>query len=180
MQEPYFQKYLRLVDPVVPTLDQLVSQQERFIRWAKCVDAGCTTILHKPYTWTLREVLKHLSDCERVFAFRALWIARGESEALASFDENRFLENSGALNSDWEVLVDEFRSVRHASLTLFGNLPDEAWTRCGMAAGHPVDVAMLCGMVFGHLEHHFSILKVRVGDVDPSSSSEFRANENLL
>ncbi|MFN6398561.1 MAG: DinB family protein [Planctomycetota bacterium] len=163
MQEPYFQKYLRLVDPLVPTRDQLVSQQERFIRWAKCLDADCTTILHNPYTWTLREVLKHLSDCERVFTFRALWIARGESEALASFDENRFLKNSGVMNSGWEMLLDEFYSVRLASVTLFGNLPDEAWTRRGMAGGYPVDVNMLCGMVYGHLEHHFSILKDRVG-----------------
>jgi hypothetical protein len=98
-----------------------------------------------------------------VFTFRALWIARGESEALASFDENRFLKNSGVMNSGWEMLLDEFYSVRLASVTLFGNLPDEAWTRRGMAGGYPVDVNMLCGMVYGHLEHHFSILKDRVG-----------------
>ena len=161
MQEPYFQKYLRLVDPLVPTRDQLVSQQERFIRWAKCLDADCTTILHKPYTWTLSEVLKHLSDCERVFAYRALWLARGSGGELPSFDEMAFAANAAAKEISWQKLTEEFLAVRSASIWLFENLPSRGWLGSGRAAGFDVDVRMLCAMICGHFDHHFDILQQR-------------------
>ncbi|MEK0426169.1 MAG: hypothetical protein RJB11_2260, partial [Planctomycetota bacterium] len=81
MVEPYFEKYLRRVDPSVDPMEQLVSQSEAFVNWASSVDSAQTLVLHDPYTWSLREVLKHICDCERVFAFRALWIARGGNDS---------------------------------------------------------------------------------------------------
>lgn len=162
MQEPYFQKYLRLVDPRVSVREQLILQRDRLDDWASKVDSKATVVMHGPYTWTLKEVLKHLSDCERVFAFRALWIARGETESLDSFDEKRFLENSGLDGVCWDDLVEEFFGVRNATLSLLRGMPEVAWGRQGVAAGYEVDVKMLFGMIFGHVEHHFSIMRSRV------------------
>jgi len=162
MVEPYFEKYLRRVDPSVDPMEQLVSQSEAFMNWASSIDSAQTLVLHDPYTWTLREVLKHISDCERVFAFRALWIARGGNDSLPSFDEHVFLANSSANEASWLDLIEEFSSVRSASLTLFKNLPEPLWHRRGMAAGFELDVRMLHGMIVGHLDHHQSIMRKRL------------------
>ena len=162
MHEPYFEKYLRRVVPVEDPIEQLASQGEGFLAWAKSISTSETKLTHPPYTWTLGEVLKHLSDCERVFAFRALWLARGSKEPLPSFDENLFLENSAARTTPWEDLIAEYESVRLASITLFKSLPSDAWTNRRTAAGFDVDVNMLYGMIYGHLDHHFSIMKKRV------------------
>jgi hypothetical protein len=162
MVEPYFEKYLRRVDPLVDPIEQLVSQAETFVNWARSVHAAQTDILHQPYTWTFREVLQHISDCERVFAFRALWIARGAQDSLPSFDEHVFLANSSAHQSTWLELIEDFTSVRSASLTLFKHLPESAWLCRGKAAGFELDVRMLQGMIIGHLDHHLSIMQKRL------------------
>ncbi|MEI6524940.1 MAG: DinB family protein [Planctomycetota bacterium] len=162
MAEPYFEKYLRRVDPLADPIEQLDSQARALVDWARSVNTAETDILHPPYTWTLREVLKHISDCERVFAFRALWIARGGNDPLPSFDEHVFLANSSANGTPWMELTEEFKSVRSASLTLFKNLPELSWRNRGRVAGFELDVEMLCGMIYGHLDHHLNIMNKRL------------------
>lgn len=160
--EPYFQKYLNRVVAGAEPVDQLRSQAGNLVHWAERVEPAATTVVHAPYTWTVRQVLQHIIDTERVFAFRALWFAHGANEPLPSFDEHAFSRHSHANEIDWMKLVDEFQSVRSASVSLFGNLPPDAWKRAGIAAGYKMDVTMLCGMIFGHLDHHFEILRSRL------------------
>jgi len=162
MTEPYFEKYLRRVDPLADPIEQLYTQGQSFADWLSSVNSVETDVLHPPYTWTFREVLKHICDCERVFAFRALWLARGSQDALPSFDEHLFLTKSSAKETPWLDLIDEFASVRSASLTLFKNLPDESWYNRGLAAGFEMDVTMLHGMIYGHLDHHLDIMNKRL------------------
>ncbi|MFM7516638.1 MAG: DinB family protein [Pirellula sp.] len=162
MEEPYFEKYLRRFDSLADPVEQLWSQGQDFVDWARSVDSDQTSIIHQPYTWTFREVLKHISDSERVFAFRALWIARGSKEALPSFDEHAFLANSSANETPWLELTEEFLSVRQATLSLFRNLPERSWHNRGLAAGFELDIKMLCGMIYGHLDHHINIMKKRL------------------
>ncbi|XZE42692.1 DinB family protein [Pirellulaceae bacterium SH467] len=161
-EEPYFQKYLNRVVVGAEPVEQLRSQGTGFVRWAERVESASTTVLHTPYTWTVRQVLHHITDTERVFAFRTLWFARGASEPLPSFDEHEFVRRSHANEIDWPQLVDEFQTVRAASVSLFANLSPEDWKRSGRAAGYEMDVSMLCGMIFGHLDHHFEILQRRI------------------
>ncbi len=119
--------------------------------------------LHRyaPGKWSIRELLHHVNDCERVFAFRALWFARGFDSALPGFDENA---GAVAAQSDlfpWADRVEEFTTVRRATLSLLRNLPDGAWTRQGIANGNPFSVRALAFIVAGHVEHHLAILRER-------------------
>lgn len=162
MNEPYFQKYLRRAAGHSDPIAELRMQYLEFQSWAESVPFESTTITHPPYTWTFTEVLSHIIDTERVFSFRAFWLARGSSEPLPSFNEHEFARNACARDVGWLKLLEEFKTVRASSLSLFENLPSQAWKRSGTAAGYHMDVTMLCGMIFGHVDHHFEILRSRL------------------
>jgi hypothetical protein len=119
--------------------------------------------LHRydPDKWSIREVLGHVNDAERLFAFRAFWFARGFTEPLPSFDQNVAVPVSAAHARPWSSHVEEFRAIRAATLTLFRSLPSDAWTRRGVASGYPFTVRALAYIVAGHVAHHVKILKER-------------------
>jgi len=161
MEEPYFAKYLRRIEGTADLVALLRQQSGRFLTWAVEVSSEEALIVHPPYRWTFGEVLNHLSDCERVFAYRALWLARGGGGELPSFDEMAFAASSRAKEISWQKLTEEFLAVRSASICLFENLPSRAWLGSGRAAGFELDVRMLCAMIGGHFDHHFDILQQR-------------------
>jgi hypothetical protein len=121
--------------------------------------------LHRyaPGKWTLRQVLSHITDTERVFTFRALWFARGFDTPLASFDQDVAIASAGADGRAWASHVEEFRAVRQASLALFDSLDDAAWRRRGVASGKPVSVRGLAFITAGHVFHHARIMRERYG-----------------
>jgi hypothetical protein len=117
--------------------------------------------LHRyaPDKWTLREALNHVNDAERVFAYRALWFARGYTDELPSFDPNVAAVSSLANNVAWPQHIVEFRAIRAATLTLFKNLPDEAWMLSGVASGNRFTVRALAWIIAGHDAHHQRIAR---------------------
>ena len=117
--------------------------------------------LHRyaPGKWSIREVLRHLNDGERLFVFRAFWFARGFDSPLPSFDQNVAVATSGADERSWPSHVQEFRSVREATLTFFDSLPKDAWTRRGIASDNPFSVRALAYITAGHVAHHVRILR---------------------
>jgi hypothetical protein len=119
--------------------------------------------LHRyaPEKWSVRQVLSHLNDTERAFAFRALWFGRDFHEALPSFDQNVSVNAAHADEYPWASHVAEFRDIRRATLALFRKLPDEAWGRSGVASGNVVSVRALAYIIAGHVEHHAAILQER-------------------
>ena len=114
--------------------------------------------------WSIRQVLSHISDSERVFQYRALWFARGYTAPLPSFDEKVAAQTAGADDIAWARHVAEFRAVRTSSLTLFQNLPHEAWMRSGTASDNLVTVRALAYIIAGHVAHHVSVLHERYGE----------------
>ena len=116
---------------------------------------------YAPEKWSVRQVLGHLNDTERLFAFRAFWFARGLDSALPSFDEKVSADASGADGAPWARHVDEFESVRRATLALFRGLPAEAWSRSGVASDNPFSVRALAYITAGHLVHHLEVLRER-------------------
>jgi len=116
---------------------------------------------YAPDKWSIRQVINHLNDTERVFAFRAMWFARGFSDPLPSFDQNIASHAAGADNHSLASHVQEFRKIREATLVLFRNLPAEAWVRSGVASGNSVTVNALAFLIAGHLAHHLAILRER-------------------
>jgi len=111
--------------------------------------------------WSIRQLLNHVSDTERVFVYRALWFARGFDTALPGFDQNVAVPTAEAERFSWASHVEDFRAVRAATLTFFRNLPEEAWGRSGVASGNPVTVRALAYIIAGHAAHHIAILQER-------------------
>ncbi|HEV8613315.1 MAG TPA: DinB family protein [Gemmatimonadales bacterium] len=116
---------------------------------------------YAPGKWTVKEVLGHVSDAERVFAHRALRFARGDATPLPSFDEKTWVPNSGANARTLPDLLEEQRTVREATLALLRHLPADAPTRRGMASGREISVRALAWIIAGHERHHLRILRER-------------------
>lgn len=119
--------------------------------------------LHRyaPDKWTMRQVLNHVNDGERIFLGRALWFARGFTDPLPSFDQEIGVAGANANDTPWNQLVDEFRTIRLGTLSFFRNLQPEAWARTGIASGNPFTVNALAYIIGGHVAHHINVLKER-------------------
>jgi hypothetical protein len=119
--------------------------------------------LHRyaPGKWSIRQVASHIVDVERLFVFRAFWFARGLEQPLPGFDERVAASVSAADDRSWASHLEEFRSLRAATLHFFQNLPPDAWARRGMANGTSISVNALAFATAGHVAHHLRILLER-------------------
>jgi hypothetical protein len=111
--------------------------------------------------WSIREVIGHINDTERLFLARAFWFARGFDTPLPSFDQNVAVASAGADDRTLSSHVEEFRAVRASTLAFFRNLPPEGWMRRGTASGNPFTVRALAYLAAGHVTHHMKILRTR-------------------
>jgi uncharacterized damage-inducible protein DinB len=113
--------------------------------------------------WSIREVLGHLIDAERIFSYRVMRIARGDRTPLPSFDENEYVKTAGSDARTLASLMREFGAVRESSVQLFESLPDDTWGRFGVAGGKDISVRALAYITVGHAMHHLRILRERYG-----------------
>jgi uncharacterized damage-inducible protein DinB len=113
--------------------------------------------------WSVAEVVGHVADAERIFAYRALRFGRGDATPLAAFDENAYTPAGSFDRRTLTDLVDELTAVRHATLALFRGMPVEAFERTGVASGRTVSVRALAFIIAGHELHHAAILRERYG-----------------
>jgi hypothetical protein len=116
---------------------------------------------YAPEKWSIRQVLNHVSDTERAFAFRALWFARGFSSPLPDYDQEIAAAGAEAHRISWTDHVEEFRRVRLATISLFKNVPDDAWLRTGTASNNRFTVRAMAFITAGHVEHHLKVLRER-------------------
>jgi hypothetical protein len=117
---------------------------------------------HPPYTWSIKEVVGHLTDTERVFGHRALRFARGDQTPLPGFDENNYVRAANFDAQPMAALLDQFEQVRRSHLLFFGHLPEEAWERGGVANNNAVTVRALAYIIAGHERHHAAIVAKRL------------------
>lgn len=119
--------------------------------------------LHRyaPEKWSIRQVLNHVTDTERAFAFRILWFARGFPTPLPGYDQNIAASGAAADNVPWSAHIEEFQRVRLSTISLLRNMPPEAWMRSGIASDNPFTVRALAFLVPGHVSHHLDILRER-------------------
>jgi hypothetical protein len=113
--------------------------------------------------WSIKEVVGHLADTERIMSYRALRIARGDATPLPSFDENAYVPPAKFDGRSLTDLVGELRTVRAATLALLRSFDADAWLRRGTASGKPVSVRALGFMIPGHERHHIEVLRTRYG-----------------
>ncbi len=159
---PYFDRYVALMrgDDILRTLEEQAGVVRRALHALPEARAGFRYAAEK---WSVREVVGHWTDFERVFGYRALAFARGERAPLPAFDENEYASASGHDSIPLAVLAEEFGAVRSATLHLLRHLPAQAWLRTGVASGKPVSVRALAFIMAGHVAHHMAILHDRYG-----------------
>lgn len=157
---PFYFTYIDRItsdDPVAVMRAQL----DDTLAWAGPIAEQRSLHRYAPDKWSLRQLLNHVNDSERVFAFRALWVARGYTGPLPGFDQTVAAAAARADDTPWAQHVEDFRRVRLASLSLFQNLSADAWRRGGVASDHQVTVRALAYIIAGHLAHHRAIAAER-------------------
>jgi uncharacterized damage-inducible protein DinB len=125
--------------------------------------AGDGTQRYADEKWSVKQVVGHMTDAERVFAYRLLAIARGEQQSLPGFDENTYVDNGGFDDQPLSSLAEAFAVQRKATLTLLRQLNDEALARRGVANDNAISARALAYVMAGHEHHHVSILRERYG-----------------
>ena len=116
---------------------------------------------YAPGKWSLKDVVGHLADTERVFAYRALSIARGETNPLPGFDDQAWVAGVDAEHRTLADMVEEWAHVRRSTLALFRYLPSAAWNRQGIANDRPISVRALAYVIAGHTRHHADVIEER-------------------
>ena len=157
----YYFTYIDQVPAGASICDILEAQSTDAVAWLQTISESTSQYRYARDKWSIRELLGHVNDTERVFVSRALWFARGFQSPLPSFDQNVAVPSAGADGRTWSSLVDEFRTIRAATLSFFRNLPDEAWSRRGIASDNPFTVRALAYISAGHVAHHLRIVRER-------------------
>jgi hypothetical protein len=157
---PYFSRYIDRV-PEGDLIALLESQFADTLALLRRVPRDREDFAYADGKWTVKEVVGHLSDCERVFAYRALRFARNDPTELASFDENAWVANANFGRLRLADVVDEFNAVRQSTLRLAKNLNADELARRGVANGNAVSVRALFYIIAGHERHHVGLFRER-------------------
>jgi hypothetical protein len=157
---PYYFTYIDQVagDDALAAIEQQVEEVGHLFSGISEEESRHRYALDK---WSIRQVLNHVTDTERAFAFRALWFARGFTDPLPSYDQNIAAAGAEADGVAWAAHVQEFQVVRLSTILLFRNMPAEAWTRSGIASDNSFTVRAMAFIVAGHVTHHVKILRER-------------------
>ena len=141
--------------------DILEAQAQQTLALLRRIDDRTSRYRYSPDKWSIRDVIGHVNDAERLFVFRAFWFARGFEEPLPSFDQDVAVTRAGANDRSWNSHIEEFAAVRAASSAFFRSLPGDAWLRRGIASDKPFTVRALAYITAGHVAHHVRILNER-------------------
>jgi hypothetical protein len=158
---PFFQRYIDNVPDdgnLLIHLEDIFSETEELI---VPLSEEKMTYRYAPGKWTIKDMLVHLSDTERIFVYRALRFSRGDSTELPGFEESLFAEYACANEREKEDILREYSLVRESSIAFVESLSDDALNRKGSANGHLVSVRLLVNLIYGHHKHHLKILRER-------------------
>ncbi len=155
---PYYDRYISLIagSDILGTLD---AQRRQMMLLLSGRDEADGDFRYAPDKWNAKEVLGHVCDTERVFAYRALRIARGDQTPMEGFEQDDYVKNGPFAGAPMAEIVEDYIAVRRATLTLLRNLNEEAWTRRGVANKNEVSVRALAYIIAGHELHHRRILE---------------------
>jgi len=155
---PYYFAYINRVtgdDPLAALENQLEESHALF----SAISEEKSLHRYAPDKWSIRQVLNHVTDTERAFAFRALSFARGFESPLPSYDQNVAASSAEADRVSWAAHIEEFQRVRLSTISLFRNMPSQAWARSGIASDNRFTVRALAYIIPGHFAHHVSVLR---------------------
>ncbi len=158
---PYAIMYIKLLTDDGLTLDDLKNNYTSMKNFILSLPEEKLTCRYAPDKWTIKEILVHVMDTERIFAYRALRIARNDKTELPGYEQNDYVPYSRANERSLGNIFEEYAAVRVATLSLFQSFSDEDVLRCGTANGNPVSVRALAYLVAGHELHHMKIIRER-------------------
>ena len=162
MLPPNFQRYVDLVtEKDLP--DAFDKQARSTSALLHSISEDKASFRYAPGKWSIKQVVGHMNDCERVFAYRAMAFARGEKKPLPGFDENPYAEAGEFDRLPMRHLADAYEAGRRSSVLLFRGLSDAAWQRAGTASEVPLTVRDLARITLGHERHHLNVLREKYG-----------------
>jgi len=156
----FYHNYISYV-PGDDLVEAFHSQTPAFIQFIESIPPDKYDYRYADGKWTVKEVLQHIIDAERIFSYRALRFARKDPTFLPGFDENAFADNAEAGKRDWNNLVEEFKSVRMSTEYLFASFDDDQLNAAGTSNNNSIYVLGIGFIVIGHSMHHVKVLKER-------------------
>jgi len=158
----FFHNYINQVSET-DVVTALKNQTDGFISFLNSIPESKQDYSYGPGKWTIREMLLHIIDAERIFAYRALCIARKDATSFPSFEENEYAAHSKAANRNWRDLVEEFSHQRRSNELLFSGFDEEQLFTTGTVNGRSIQPHSIGFIMAGHIHHHVRILKERYG-----------------
>jgi uncharacterized damage-inducible protein DinB len=158
---PFYQRYINLVPDdgnLLIHLEDIFSETEELI---SPLTEEKMNFRYAPGKWTIKDMMVHMSDTERIFVYRALRFSRGDETPLPGFEESEYAEHAHANDRDKEDILREYSLVRESSIAFIESLTDEDLNRKGTANGYPVTVRLIVNLIYGHHKHHLNILRER-------------------
>jgi uncharacterized damage-inducible protein DinB len=157
---PYFSRYIDRV-PEGDMVALLRANSASLDATLGAVDEARSGYRYAEGKWSIRQILGHLLDVERVFVYRALHIARGDAAPLPGFEQDDYAAVAGSDARQLADLRDELRALRESTIRFFSSLPDGAWTRMGVVSGNEMSVRAIAHIIVGHAQHHLQVLAER-------------------
>ena len=152
--------YIKALDDI-DLLDELEISLHDFIKFIQNIPMDKFDYRYAEGKWTIKDIIQHIIDAERIFGYRALRISRNDKTPLAGFEENDYVENTNANGRSIQELLTDFSAVRHSNLLLFKSFSEEQLTRLGIASNHTISVRAQGFLMIGHLKHHQRVFKER-------------------
>lgn len=155
----YYEQYFKWVDFERPILETWQYALQDSLEFWNRIPPEQATFRYASDKWSLKEMLSHICDTERIFVFRALSMSRGERQSLPAFNHNAYVDHSGAQDRHWLDLLAEYQHVKQASHDFFASLSMEQWQARGQVDGQEIALSALAFMLPGHDRHHQEIVK---------------------
>lgn len=156
----YFEHYINLV-PESDILSALKNNHQSILAFIKSIPNEKLEFRYAENKWTIKQVLNHIIDTERIFSYRALRFSRGDHQLLPGFNENLFAANANLTNTDLNLLLEEFDAVRKSTILQFSQLSDKELLLKGNTSSGENNVLSIGYVIVGHAQHHVNVIKER-------------------
>ena len=152
--------YIKALDNV-DLFEELEISLHDFIKFVQNIPMDKFDYRYAKDKWTIKDIIQHIIDAERIFSYRALRISRNDKTPIQSFEENDYVENTDANSRSIQELLTEFSAVRHSNILMFKSFSEEQLTRMGIASNHPISVRAIGFLIIGHQNHHQRVFQER-------------------
>jgi len=157
---PYYQTYINALDDI-DLMDEFEISLYDFIRFTQDIPIGKHDFRYAEGKWTIKDIIQHLIDAERIFSYRALRIGRGDKTPMPGFEENSYADSARANERHLKALLEELATVRQSTLLLYKTFSDAQLKSIGTASGFAVSVRAIGFIIIGHMKHHQRIFRER-------------------